>query len=359
MRETDAVADARRAMEICNACRYCEGYCAVFPAMELRREFSAADLGYLANLCHGCQGCFYSCQYAPPHEFGINLPQTFAVVRDESYRQYAWPGWLAGLFQRNGTVVSIAAALGIAVVFLLVALLQRPDAVFGPHAGPGAFYAVIPLPAMLTVAGFFFLYALLALFMSSVNFWRDAGAGPPRLLPLLRALRDALTLSNLDGGGDGCNYPDEDFSQSRRWLHHAMFYGFLLCFVATSIATIDHHLLGWIAPYALLSAPVAFGTIGGVLMVVGTGGLITLKIIADPAPAARKLLGSEYALLALLLLVAVTGLLLLALRSTAAMGTALAVHLGCVLALFLVLPYSKFVHATYRLAALLRAAMER
>ena len=63
----ELVEEAQRVLAICNACRYCEGYCAVFPAMELRREFSATDLGYLANLCHGCQGCFYSCQYAPPH----------------------------------------------------------------------------------------------------------------------------------------------------------------------------------------------------------------------------------------------------------------------------------------------------
>jgi citrate/tricarballylate utilization protein len=359
MRETEAIADARRAMEICNACRYCEGYCAVFPAMELRREFSATDLGYLANLCHGCQGCFYSCQYAPPHEFGINLPKSFAEVRDESYREYAWPRGFAGLFQRNGTVVSIAAALGIAVVFFLVAVLRQPDAAFDVHVGPRAFYAVIPLPAMLTVAGVAFLYALLALFMSVANFWREAGAGKPQFAPFLRALHDALTLKNLGGGGDGCNYPDESFSNTRRWLHHAMAYGFLLCFVATSIATIDHHVFGWIAPYALVSAPVAFGTVGGLLMMVGTVGLIRMKIVADAAPAARQLLGGEYALLTLLLLVAVTGLLLLALRSTAAMGTVLAVHLGCVLALFLVLPYSKFVHATFRLAALLRAAMER
>ena len=70
--------DARRAMEICNACRYCEGFCAVFPAMTLRREFTDGDLNYLANLCHNCRGCFYSCQYAPPHEFGVNVPKLFA-----------------------------------------------------------------------------------------------------------------------------------------------------------------------------------------------------------------------------------------------------------------------------------------
>jgi citrate/tricarballylate utilization protein len=62
--ETDTVVEARRQMEICNACRYCEGYCAVFPAMAMRREFTGADLTHLANLCHGCKGCYHACQYA-------------------------------------------------------------------------------------------------------------------------------------------------------------------------------------------------------------------------------------------------------------------------------------------------------
>jgi citrate/tricarballylate utilization protein len=359
MRETDAVAEARRAMEICNACRYCEGYCAVFPAMELRREYSAADLGYLANLCHGCQACFYACQYAPPHEFGINLPRTFAEVRAQSYAEHTWPAPLARLFHRNGTVVSVAAALGVAVALRFAVLVQRPGAVFDAHTGSGAFYEVIPLWAMLIAAGVVFVYALIALLMEGLNFWRDAGAGAVRSRPFMRAIGDALLLGNLGGGGDGCNYPDEGFSAARRWLHHAMFYGFVLCFVSTTVAAIEHNLLGWEAPYPLFSLPVTLGTVGGLLMSAGTGGLISLKIIADPAPLARQLLGGDYALLALLLLVALTGLLLLALRATAAMGTALAVHLGFVVALFLVLPYSKFVHAVHRLLALFRAAIER
>jgi citrate/tricarballylate utilization protein len=52
MPTTDVIDEAARQMTICNACRYCEGHCAVFPAMELRLAFAAADLEYLANLCH-------------------------------------------------------------------------------------------------------------------------------------------------------------------------------------------------------------------------------------------------------------------------------------------------------------------
>jgi citrate/tricarballylate utilization protein len=360
MRATEATADARRFMEICNACRYCEGYCAVFPAMELRREFSDADLSYLANLCHNCRGCFYACQYAPPHEFGINLPRSFAEIRAQSYEEYAWPKPLAGLFRRNGLVVSLIAALAIALTLILTILAQSPDVLYGAHAGAGSFYAVIPYGVMVTIGTITFVYALVALAMGFVNFWRDTASGA-RVGPIAmgQALWDIFTLRNLGGGGHGCNDKDESFAQSRRWLHHAMFYGFLACFAATSVATVYHHWFGWVAPYPFLSWPVLLGTLGGIGLMIGTTGLFWMKLTADQEPAARELLGADTALLILLDLAAFTGLLLLVLRDSGAMGIVLALHLGVILALFLVLPYGKFVHGVYRSAALLLNAVER
>ena len=60
----------------------------------------------------------------------------------------------------------------------------------------------------------------------------------------------------------------------------------------------------------------------------------------------------DVAFTAMLLLTSGSGLLLLVLRETAAMGWLLVVHLGFVMALFLTLPYGKFVHGVYRSAAL-------
>lgn len=362
MPSTDIVKEADRLMTICNACRYCEAICAVFPAMERRKLFPQGDLTYLANLCHGCQGCYYVCQYAPPHEFDVNVPRTFARLRSDTYSDFAWPAPLSALFRRNGLATSFAVALGLALVLLLTFGLQDPDILFGTHTGPGAFYRVIPYNAMVWPFGLVFLFAVFAMIVGGVSYWRSTArqSGVPlTAAAVFGGLWDTLTLKNLGGGGGGCAYPEERFSYARRTFHHFTFYGFMLCFAATSVATIYDHVFGWIAPYGYFSLPVVLGTVGGIGLLIGPAGLLWLKTKADPAPRLRELTGMDVAFLLLLFVVSLTGLVLLAFRETSAMGVLLAVHLGFVLALFVTLPYGKMVHGIYRFLALVQDAAER
>lgn len=357
--EATPYAEARRTMEICNACRYCEGLCPVFPAMELRRAFSDADLGYLANLCHHCRGCWYACQYAPPHEWGLNLPAAFAELRAETYAAHAWPRPLGRLFERNGLWASLVTALALAAVMILSAALIEPGALYGVHRGPGAFYAVIPHGVMATLGLLTFGWAVLAMTLAARSFWREAGGGPLRWAALRAALADAGRTRHLAGGGAGCNDRDERLTQGRRHLHLATMWGFLLCFAATCAGTLMHYLLGWVAPYPWYSAPVLLGTAGGIGLAAGTAGLLWIKFWTDRAPEATRRWGMDLGLLALLHFTAVTGLALLVFRHTSAMGWLLAIHLGFVLALFLTLPYGKMVHGVFRLLALARYHAER
>src|SRR3954464_14093130 len=110
-----ALAEADRLMTVCNSCRYCEGLCAVFPAMEMRHSFADGDLNYLANLCHACGACYYDCQFSPPHEFDVNVPKVLAIARAESWAHYTWPRAFSGAFARNGLVISIVTAISVAV----------------------------------------------------------------------------------------------------------------------------------------------------------------------------------------------------------------------------------------------------
>ncbi|HXG50677.1 MAG TPA: tricarballylate utilization 4Fe-4S protein TcuB [candidate division Zixibacteria bacterium] len=361
MPQADLVKEGARQMTICNACRYCEGYCAVFPAMELRRTFGKADLVYLANLCFDCRDCYYACQYAPPHEFAINIPKLMAELRRETYREFTWPGAFAPLFNRNARAVAAITASALALIAVFVLVFTGPAALFATHLGEGAFYRVVPYAAMTVPPLLVSIYGLAVLVAGALRFWRETAGAPGGSVgpaAFLCAARDALGLVYLRGGGAGCNYPGAGFSASRRWLHHLVFYGFLLDFASTSVAAFYDHFLGWQAPYPFWSWPVVLGTAGGVGLMIGTAGLLYLKWKSDPEPSDRPMVDMDVAFLVLLFLTSVTGMALLAFRETPAMGTLLAIHLGAVAGFFLTLPYGKFAHAVYRYAALIRYAAE-
>jgi citrate/tricarballylate utilization protein len=248
------------------------------------------------------------------------------------------------------------------VLITLLILAFRGDALFSAHTGEGAFYRVVPYAAMVIPALLIAAYCLIAFARGAYRFWRDTDSSLTGLIDfraLMTATKDAFGLRYLKGGGVGCNYPDERFSQVRRWFHHLVFYGFLLDLASTTAAAIEDHFLDRHAPYPFLSVPVILGTLGGIMLAIGAAGLLYLKWRSDKDPAAGRMLKMDVAFLVLLALTGVTGLLLLVLRATPVMGVMLAVHLGFVAGLFLTLPYGKFAHVVYRYAALIRNALEQ
>lgn len=350
-----------RQMRICNACRYCEGFCAVFPAMTRRLEFGKADIHYLANLCHNCGACLHACQYAQPHEFAVNVPQAMAKVRGQTYAEYAWPALFGRLYRHNGTYVATALAVALSL-FLLLTLFVNGTLLPGRLAGN--FYAVFPHNTLALMFGSVFVAAGVALAVAVRRFWRSVSPAEALAQPakgaLFEASSAALTLKYLDGGhGQGCNNADDRYTLWRRRFHHFTFYGFMLCFAATVVATGYHYLLGQQAPYPLLSAPVLLGTLGGIGLIVGPAGLLALNLRRAPEQGDVAQRPMDRAFILLLLLVSVTGLALLGLRDTAAMAILLAIHLGTVMALFITLPYGKFAHGLFRSAALLKFAIEK
>ena len=345
---SDPTREGARILTICNACRYCEGFCAVFPALERRANFDTADLNYLANLCHNCAECYYACQYAPPHEFAVNVPKTLAEIRVQSYRQYARPKALGGLFGRGGLtaglILVVSAALWIA---------------FSKPGVDAQFYSVISHRTMVALFGAGSVLVLGALLGGFLAFWRESGQGRANFSAVSQAMNDALQLTYLHGGGPGCTYPQEQRSLARWWFHHLTFYGFLLCFAATLVASVYHYAFGWRAPYGYFSAPVVLGTVGGIGLLVGPAGLFLYKKRQDTATRDANQDGMDLAFIALLFFTSATGLLLLGFRESSAMPWLLAVHLAAVSTLFLTLPYGKFVHGIYRFTALVRYALEQ
>jgi citrate/tricarballylate utilization protein len=373
---SDTEAEVARQMQICNACRYCESYCAVFPAMTRRLDFTKDDIHYLANLCHNCGACYHACQYAPPHEFAVNVPQAMAKVRGQTYADYAWPSALGALYKRNGLTVSLALAGGLAL-FLLLAVLSKGSLWHAPLAGN--FYAIFPHNLLVVLFGSVFGFSVLALCMGVAKFWRaqrpdvdlkqnqplaqqnSAGVASKLIASSrLEATHDALTLKYLGGGhGEGCNNTDDAWTLWRKRFHHFTMYGFALCFASTSVATLYHYLLGLKAPYAFSSLPVVPGTLGGIGLLIGPAGLFYLKQKRHPHHGDAAQNPMDYGFIALLFFTSLTGLALMLWRDTGAMALLLAVHLGVVMALFITMPYGKMAHGFYRSAALLKFAIEK
>jgi len=361
---TDDETEVTRILQICNACRYCEGYCAVFPAMTRRLEFAKADVNYLANLCHHCGACLHACQYAPPHEFAVNVPQAMARVRGQTYSDYAWPPMLGKLYQRNGLTLALTLTAALTLFLLLGAVSQGGwGALWRADLGAN-FYRLFPHNLLISLFAPVFLFVVFALGMGVRKFWRDikpatSGANVSRDAAA-EATHSVLRLKYLDGGhGKGCNEADDAYTRSRRRCHHLTFYGFLLCFAATSVATVYHYVFGWVAPYDLPSLPKLLGGTGGVMLMLGTVGLWRLNRARHPQHGDARQKPMDLGFIALLFLTAASGMALWLARATPALALLLCLHLGAVMALFATLPYGKFAHGVFRTAALLRHATEK
>jgi citrate/tricarballylate utilization protein len=354
--ETERYQRAELQLNICNSCRYCEGYCAVFPALERQVELDPGRIDFLANLCHDCRDCLYACMYAPPHEFGIDIPLALSRVRRHTWKaDLPWPAkQLAGL---AGAGVGGALVAFAAVALVLSGVTEGLGQLWHARSSAASPYDVISYAALVAVTGAAFVYGLAVMLVAARSYWRRTGAAPGAIRSIgawRAALADAASMRYLRGGGADCQYPTQSPSALRRRLHGALVFGFLACLLATISAGIMQDIAGDSPPYPFVSLPVLSGTVGGVALTIGAIGLLLAKRHVDPYATDEEAIGGDVILLVALAALALTGLLTLLLRSTAAFGVVLVIHLSVVGACFILAPSSKFAHVPYRLLALLR-----
>ena len=344
---------AKKSCIICNSCRYCEGLCAVFPAMERFREFSDKDMDYLANLCHQCSECFYDCQYAPPHEFNVSIPRQFAQIRKESYKNYVFPSFLGKVFDKNAIFSTSILVIVLFLGFVLSSMIGDSSDLASTQ--DGNFYTIIPYNYMVSVFSVVGVLVLLAVLISCMRYAKTINIPKISFSVFIQTLKDVITLKYLGGhNSEGCTYPNAERSNVRRFFHHFTAYGFVFCLISTTLAAIYSHSLGLQAPYPLFSLPKAFGLVGGILLCIGLIGLFILKLKADKMIKDSVSIGMDYALLCMLFVVSASGLVLMYFKTSPLLAPLLWFHLSCVLAFFVIIPYSKFVHIFYRFLALLK-----
>ena len=101
--EADPHAEAARVMTVCNSCRYCEGICAVFPAMEMRAPNFSRATSITSPICAMAAAPFITIANTRRR---MSSPSTFpppspAVRNGKSYRSHAWPAALVGPVRRQ------------------------------------------------------------------------------------------------------------------------------------------------------------------------------------------------------------------------------------------------------------------
>lgn len=349
--------EAKRQLTICNACRFCEGYCAVWPALERRRELDNRDVVQLANLCHDCGECLSACMYADPHPFGVDPPEIFAQLRRTSYQA----GRPAVMPSSRPILISMTLVLAMVVLTGIVVLSHGWSALATVHSSP---YSVMRYWLFLAAIGVPFLWGGAWTLRECWAYWsgrqerlRSAGARRASRAAL-QALGDAGRLRNLHGGGAACA-EDESVTLGawRRVSHHCVAYGFGLCVLSTVAAAVEQDLLGIEPPYPIISVPVLAGTVGGIGIMVGCIGLSLVRRAAGTSEGgdASRVAMFTAALGAL----AATGLLVEVLRDTDAYGALLVLHLAVVATSFALAPFSRFVHGFFRLLALMQDHLEQ
>jgi citrate/tricarballylate utilization protein len=355
------VTEATRQLDICNACRYCEGLCAVFPALERRTVLDAGDVSQLANLCHDCRACFDACMYSPPHEFALDLPKALSAVRVTDYERHVWPPRVPRAFSGWSGVV-LGGLLSVIIVFILAVSHAGWSGLVRSTGDAASPYDLLPYPVLVALMAVTGLYSVVIMALAARSYWRSTGPAPTRVTAAAvgRATWYAATLRYLRGGGVECYYPQDDKpSAGRRRLHAMVAYGFGLCLVSTLAAAAEQDIAGIDPPYPVLSVPVLTGTIGGIGLVIGCAGLLRLKARSSQVTSFSQMTIKDYGLLVALAFLALSGLTVLLTRDTAAFGLALLIHLAALVEAFAMAPYSKFMHVVFRFCALIRDELER
>jgi len=300
IRRRKLVEEAVRQYTICNACRYCESYCPVWPLLHSKPLVKHNEVLVLANLCYDHRDCYYACPYTTPHEFSINIPRINREIRLETYSELTfnltkrWWGW------------TIIALLFTPIILMWVIYWYNIYT-----QGPISFYKLIPKNVIVT-AGLVTL-AYLVSWIAWFLFKFDRLVGPeyrPSFSSIWSTIIDLL----LHRWFSNMHYPRDYESNARLLYHLLIFYGFALDLLATIIGAIYEDVLHILSPFPITNPAVITGVTGGFMILTGSLFALYTRYVSVRNQRFIEFSVIDMALVVELLLVALTGLLVLTFR---------------------------------------------
>ena len=334
--------EARRQLSICNACRYCEGYCAVWDEIENMNVFTNSNVQHLSNLCHDCRECFTVCPYTDPHEFSLNIPKLFSIVRYDSYNDHIKPSFMKKAFRNQSPLWISVIGVTLLLSFILE-FINTSGNLFAPISISNM-GAIIPDIEFKFFS--FVLYAYLLIMWSYEGYFYYRSISPEKTRKQKRglaiAIYDALSHKFFKGGGAGCNYPEEKNRSYRLIFHPMIFFGFIIDLIAILFYSNFNVIITIIY------------TLGSLLMVIGSGGLLVGNFISKKkAPSLNSgEFGNQFIIA--LLITGVTGFMLPVVSRTILFIVIFGIHIAFIASILILAPYSKFLHPVFRFISLLK-----
>ena len=331
--------EAIRQMSICNACRYCEGYCAVWDAIEFKAVLNKGYISHLANLCHDCRDCFYACPYnAPDHEFKLNIPRVLGQVRVETYYANIRPKFMKFSLERPILFTSLSAFIAVILVMVYSSLL------FGLNK-----ISTLPMTTIIPVSLFkpatmaLYLYTLVIWSWEALSYWSEINEGKRFTASgIMKGVYDAFFHRNFLGGGTGCKVPWENNKYFRLTAHSLVFFGFIVALISISFYP---NIFGYVGIVYFL---------GSLAISIGTVALIYIHIAEDRGSRSQKQSSLDYAFTVLLFFAGITGVLIPISTGTDWFNWNFLIHDALITVVFLIAPFSKFIHPVFRLISLIK-----
>ena len=337
-RRLSLIKEADRQMTICNACRYCEGYCAVLPG-----DGAAPDLHGRAT----CSTWRISASTAGPATTPASsrrrtssrstCPQVFAQIRAETYHDYSWPGCCASSFATTG---GPSAWITVGCALLILALGAHLPGAGRALRNPCRRGRLLPGRAVRgdgdSAVGHLALRFVGSSRSGRSDFWRETHSSD--MVEMVRpsassvkATRTPSGCATLKGGeSGGCNYPDA--ASRTPGACSTTSRSTASCSIwprRRSRRSTTTFCIGRRRTPAELPGRAGHGRRRDAA---DRDGRAALPQVAErPATAdGARMREMDVAFLVILFLTSLSGMLLLAFRETAAMGTLLAIHLGIV-----------------------------
>ena len=338
-KDEQIIKEAERQLMICNACRYCEGYCDVWDAIERRRVFPAEEVFHLSNLCHDCRECYYACPYTPPHEFAINIPGILSKVRVLSYRKFVFPSFMERVMPRMKYLYVILTLLIFLSSLIFVSYLHGIQSLYSSYILEEN---VFPDDFFVIVEYLLYFYLFFMWYMEARKYWREASSGIKfSILAVIRAISDALTHKNFKGGSAGCNFPTEKGSYYRLFSHSFIFYGFIADWLAILFYPFKDPLVS------------AIFLAGSLLITFGSASTLVMRGIA---PRLEEDDGTSFT--SMFLAIGISGVTFVLISSNPLWIVFFLLRASLIATLFITAPYSKFMHAVFRFLSLVRDRAE-